>query len=68
MTSSSDETEIQGYPELEPDMDGDEVRGVIARPVSSQPNDWNIATLRDKYEKGQIDLQPHYQARIRVGA
>jgi len=61
MTSSSDETDIQGYPELEPEADGEEVQSADARPVSSQPNDWNIATLRDKYEKGQVDLQPHYQ-------
>ncbi len=32
-----------------------------ARPVVSQPFDWTISTLRDKYEKGQIDLQPNYQ-------
>lgn len=32
-----------------------------ARPVASQPHDWTISTLRDKYERGQINLQPHYQ-------
>ena len=32
-----------------------------ARPVLSQPFDWTISTLRDKFEKGQIDLQPAYQ-------
>lgn len=32
-----------------------------AHPVSSQPHDWTISTLRDKFERGQIDLQPHYQ-------
>jgi hypothetical protein len=31
------------------------------RPVSSQPNDWNIGTLRDKLDRGLLDLQPHYQ-------
>jgi hypothetical protein len=31
------------------------------RPVSSQPYDWTISTLREKYERGQIDLQPAYQ-------
>ena len=31
------------------------------RPVSCQSSDWTISTLRDKYERGQIDLQPHYQ-------
>ena len=55
------ETDIEGYPELEPDVDGDEVQNTDARPVSSQPNDWNISTLRDKFERGMVDLQPHYQ-------
>jgi hypothetical protein len=31
------------------------------RPVSCTSSDWTISTLRDKYERGQIDLQPHYQ-------
>jgi hypothetical protein len=31
------------------------------RPVSSQPNDWNLSTLRDKLERGQLELQPTYQ-------
>ena len=55
------ETDIEGYPELEPEVDGDEVQNTDARPVSSQPNDWNISTLRDKFERGMVDLQPHYQ-------
>src|SRR5438128_11620297 len=56
-----DDTEIQGYPELEPEAEGVDAQNSDARPVSSQPNDWNISTLRDKYERGQVDLQPHYQ-------
>jgi hypothetical protein len=60
MSSSIDETDIVGYPELEPDV-GEEVQNSDAHPVSSQPNDWNTASLRDKCERGQIDLQPHYQ-------
>ena len=55
------DTNINGYPELEPDEDGESVDNADARPISSQPNDWNISTLRDKYERGQVDLQPHYQ-------
>lgn len=31
------------------------------RPVSCTASDWTISSLRDKYERGQIDLQPHYQ-------
>jgi hypothetical protein len=58
---TSDDTESQGYPELEPEAEGLDISSADARPVSSQPNDWNISTLRDKFERGQIDLQPHYQ-------
>jgi Protein of unknown function DUF262/HNH endonuclease len=31
------------------------------RPVSSQPHDWTISTIREKWNKGQLDLQPAYQ-------
>src|SRR5713226_8851710 len=31
------------------------------RPVSSQPHDWTLSTLRDKWNKGQLNLQPEYQ-------
>ena len=48
------------YAELEQEVE-DAVDKPDARPVSSQPHDWTISTLRDKYERGQIDLQPHYQ-------
>ena len=61
MSNGIHETDIQGYPELDPELEADETQNSDARPVSSQPNDWNISTLRDKYERGQIDLQPHYQ-------
>src|SRR5947209_12255789 len=61
MSTGTDETDITGYPELEPDVGGDVTENFDDRPVSSQPYDWTISTLRDKYERGQIDLQPHYQ-------
>jgi len=48
------------YAELESEVE-DATSDTDARPVSSQPHDWTISTLRDKYERGQIDLQPHYQ-------
>jgi hypothetical protein len=48
------------YAELEAEVE-EPMRAQDARPVSSQPHDWTISTLRDKYERGQIDLQPHYQ-------
>jgi Protein of unknown function DUF262/HNH endonuclease len=47
--------------DLDPDAEEEEVDIADARPVSSQPNDWNISVLRDRLEKGQIILQPHYQ-------
>jgi hypothetical protein len=31
------------------------------RPVSSQPHDWTLSTLRDKWDRGQLLLQPKYQ-------
>lgn len=48
------------YPELDTEAEELVTDGDV-RPVSSQPSDWTISTLRDKYEKGQIDLQPEYQ-------
>jgi len=56
-----DETEIAGYPELDPEADSTSTEAHDDRPVSSQPYDWTISTLRDKYERGQVDLQPQYQ-------
>jgi hypothetical protein len=50
----------ENYAELEPEVE-EAADQPDARPVSSQPHDWTISTLRDKYERGQIDLQPHYQ-------
>jgi Protein of unknown function DUF262 len=48
------------YAELEPEVE-EVTDKPDARPVASQPHDWTISTLREKYERGQIDLQPHYQ-------
>lgn len=48
------------YAELESEVE-EATQEQDARPVSSQPYDWTISALRDKYERGQIDLQPHYQ-------
>jgi hypothetical protein len=50
------------FDSLEPEDDNYEVRQEPdARPVSSQANDWNLSTLRDKFKRGQLDLQPKYQ-------
>jgi hypothetical protein len=58
MTNKYESEEV--YAELEAEVE-DAVDQPDARPVSSQPHDWTISTLRDKYERGQINLQPHYQ-------
>src|SRR2546422_6625287 len=52
--------ESEEYAELEPEAE-ESLTAPDPQPVTSQPNDWNISTLRDKFERGQIDLQPHYQ-------
>ena len=31
------------------------------RPVTSQTSDWTISALRDKLDRGQLDLQPKFQ-------
>jgi hypothetical protein len=59
MTASLRETDIEGYPELGPEAEGVASENADDRPVSSQPYDWTISTLRDRYERGQVDLQPH---------
>ncbi|TXH67099.1 MAG: DUF262 domain-containing protein, partial [Thiothrix sp.] len=48
------------YAELESEVE-DFLDNPDARPVASQTQDWTISTLRDKYERGQLNLQPHYQ-------
>jgi hypothetical protein len=53
-------SELSDYAELEPEAE-DSLAEVDSEPVSSQPHDWTISTIRDKYDRGQIDLQPHYQ-------
>lgn len=56
----TDSFEPEVYAELEPEVEEAAIES-DARPVSSQPHDWTISTLREKYDRGQIDLQPHYQ-------
>jgi len=48
--------------ELEPEVE-DEVPIVKPddRPVTSQSSDWTISALRDKLDRGQLDLQPKFQ-------
>lgn len=51
---------VAQHPELEAEVE-EIVAESDARPVLSQPYDWTISTLRDKYERNLIDLQPEYQ-------
>lgn len=53
-------TDIEEYPELEAEAEEVPANG-DDRPVSSAPYDWTISALRDKFERGQIDLQPDFQ-------
>ena len=61
MSDQDLQTGFESYKELESDTEEMIVAEPDDRPVSSQPFDWTISTLRDKHERGQIDLQPHYQ-------
>jgi 5-methylcytosine-specific restriction endonuclease McrA len=48
--------------QLEPESD--EEQPIIRpddRPVTSQSSDWTISALRDKLDRGQLDLQPKFQ-------
>lgn len=49
------ETRPEEYSELESETEDLVVEG-DDRTVSSQTADWTISSLRDKYERGQIDL------------
>lgn len=50
----------QDYAELEPEVE-EVTDKPDSPPVSWHSHDWTISVLRDKYERGQINLQPHYQ-------
>lgn len=48
--------------QLEPEPD--EEQPIVKpddRPVTSQSSDWTISALRDKLDRGQLDLQPKFQ-------
>lgn len=46
---------------LEPEGDYTPFRGQDDRPVVSRPADWTIAALRERWERGLLDLQPSFQ-------
>lgn len=47
------------YPEL--DSEQNDSSEPDDRPVITQSTDWTVSVLANKYNKGQIDLQPEYQ-------
>jgi 5-methylcytosine-specific restriction endonuclease McrA len=56
------ESSVGSDDQLEPDPDDEPpVSKPDDRPVTSQSSDWTISSLRDKLERGQLDLQPKFQ-------
>lgn len=54
-TSSSED-------QLEPETEDEQpISKADDRPVTSQGADWTISALRDKLDRGQLDLQPKFQ-------
>jgi len=48
-------------PESEEEEEEEEQMAADDRPVVSKPADWTITSLREKWEDGKLDLQPHFQ-------
>ncbi|MFI5089709.1 MAG: HNH endonuclease family protein [Terriglobales bacterium] len=61
--AGSDGEAVESDDQLEPDNGEEEVVEARPdeRPVTSQSNDWNIWTLREKLDRGFLELQPTYQ-------
>ena len=56
------ETPAPAYPELDPEIqtETDEPQA-DDKPVTTEAKDWTVSVLDNKYNRGQIDLQPEYQ-------
>lgn len=55
-------TALASEDQLEPDNDDEQpITKPDDRPVTSQSSDWTISALRDKLDRGQLDLQPRFQ-------
>ena len=60
--TESDGTALESEDVLEPEVDDEPSPArPDERPVTSQPHDWTISVLRDKYDRGFLTLQPKYQ-------
>lgn len=58
------EPDMQSPDVLEPETDEEPekpITPVDARVVLSQPHDWTVSTLEDKFKRGKLNLQPKYQ-------
>ena len=61
-SSTAESSDLASPDHLEPQVDELPASTTADdRPVSSQPHDWTLSTLRDKWNKGQLNLQPEYQ-------
>ena len=55
------ELDMQSPDVLEPETDEEPekpITAVDARVVLSQPHDWTVSTLEDKFKRGKLNLQP----------
>lgn len=56
------ESVISSEDQLEPEQEEEvPIERPDDRPVTSQISDWTISALRDKLDRGQLDLQPKFQ-------
>jgi 5-methylcytosine-specific restriction endonuclease McrA len=56
------ETASASEDQLEPEAEDEQpIIKADDRPVTSQTSDWTISALRDKLDRGQLDLQPTFQ-------
>lgn len=60
-TASNGATSAASPDLLEPEDEAPVPAKADDRPVSSQPHDWTLSTLRDKLDRGHLELQPTYQ-------
>lgn len=59
-TLESLETPTPVHPEMEPETESGDPQP-DDKPVVTQATDWTVSVLANKYNKGQINLQPEYQ-------
>jgi 5-methylcytosine-specific restriction endonuclease McrA len=61
-SNGSEPSHSSSEDQLEPETEDEQpISKPDDRPVTSQGTDWTISSLRDKLERGQLDLQPKFQ-------